>query len=150
MRRDRQALDLSTHRRKHRPTAGIPQTIDLVVGRTLVACFSQAFRIRTDGGQHDGPHHRETAADAPVGGGGRRSPTEGSRMSDQDLELNVTDEVLGAPNVASPQMQGQIDATSRAVASAEQGYRTDETGSASWERRGLLQRLRRRPRPGAS
>jgi hypothetical protein len=74
----------------------------------------------------------------------------GAEMSDQDLELNVTDEVLGAPNVASPQMQGQINETSQGVAAADQPYLMDEIGSARWERRGLLQRLRRRPRAGGS
>jgi hypothetical protein len=41
----------------------------------------------------------------------------------------------------------QIDATSQAVAAADQAYLLDAIGSVSWERRGLLQRLTRRPRP---
>jgi hypothetical protein len=41
----------------------------------------------------------------------------------------------------------QIDATSQAVAAADQAYLRDAIGSVSWERRGLLQRLTRRPRP---
>jgi hypothetical protein len=84
---------------------------------------------------------------APAAGEDR---LKGAEMSNQDLELNDTDEVLWGPNVASAQLQGQIDATSQAVAAADQAYLTDAIGSASWERRGLLERLRRRPRPDAS
>jgi hypothetical protein len=50
---------------------------------------------------------------------------------------------------ADREMREQIDATSQALAAADQEHLTDEIGSAGWERRGLLQRLRRRPRPGA-
>lgn len=48
-----------------------------------------------------------------------------------------------------PGVREQIEATSNAVTAAHQAHLLDAIGSVSWERRGLLQRLTRRPRPSA-
>jgi hypothetical protein len=103
------------------------------------------------------------SAEDPLSAGGRRkNRPKGIEVSNEDLELHVTDELLWDPKVdnartlseavpaADREMRAQIDATSQAVAAVDQAYVMDEIGSVSWERRGLLQRLTRRPRPRAS
>jgi hypothetical protein len=62
----------------------------------------------------------------------------------QHAEARVFPEAVPA---ADQGIREQIDATSQAVAAADQAYLLDAIGSLNWERRGILQRLTRRPRP---
>jgi hypothetical protein len=53
------------------------------------------------------------------------------------------------PRVRSDIREG-IDRTAHAVATGNEAYLTSALDSVSWERRGLLGRLTRRPRSGQS
>jgi hypothetical protein len=63
----------------------------------------------------------------------------------QHAEVRIL--VPGVSPAADRAVRELIDATSRGVAAADQAYILDAVGSVSWERRGLVQRLMRRPRP---
>jgi hypothetical protein len=72
-------------------------------------------------------------------------------MSNEDLEPHLSDAFLWDPGMANAKTFWEdAPAAERQVAAADQGYLMDEIGGVSWERSGLLQRLRRRTRLDAS
>jgi hypothetical protein len=72
-------------------------------------------------------------------------------MSNEDLEPHVSDAFLWDSRMANAETFWEdVPAADPQVAAADEGYLTDEIGRVRWERSGLLQRLRRRPRLDAS